>query len=37
MAQARGKGGIFADYRIRVAKVLRDYTMTSGTNKAASS
>lgn len=30
MAQARGKGGIFADYRIRVAQVLRDYTMTSG-------
>lgn len=37
MAQARGKGGIFADYRIRVAQVLRDYTMTGGTNKAASS
>lgn len=30
MAQARGKGGIFADYRIRVAQVLRDYTMTGG-------
>lgn len=25
MAQARGKGGIFADYRLRVAEVLRDY------------
>ncbi len=24
-AQARGKGGIFADYRIRVARVERDY------------
>ncbi|MGV6847099.1 MAG: antibiotic biosynthesis monooxygenase family protein [Marinibacterium sp.] len=26
-AQARGRDGIFADYRIRVAQVLRDYTM----------
>jgi len=25
IAQARGKGGIFADYRLRVAEVLRDY------------
>jgi heme-degrading monooxygenase HmoA len=24
-AQARGRGGIFADYRLRVAQVLRDY------------
>lgn len=24
-AQARGRGGLFADYRIRVASVLRDY------------
>jgi heme-degrading monooxygenase HmoA len=24
-AQARGRGGIFADYRLRVAEVLRDY------------
>lgn len=23
--QARGRGGVFADYRIRVAAVLRDY------------
>lgn len=30
MAQARGKGGVFADYRIRVARVLRDYTMADG-------
>jgi heme-degrading monooxygenase HmoA len=27
VAQAKGRGGIFADYRIRVAGVLRDYTM----------
>jgi heme-degrading monooxygenase HmoA len=24
-AQARGRGGIFADYRLRVATVVRDY------------
>lgn len=24
-AQAKGRGGIFADYRLRVAHVLRDY------------
>jgi heme-degrading monooxygenase HmoA len=27
-AQAAGRGGIFADYRLRVAEVLRDYGMT---------
>lgn len=27
-AQSRGRGGLFADYRIRVAHVLRDYTQT---------
>lgn len=27
-AQARGRGGIFADYRLRVATVLRDYGMS---------
>jgi heme-degrading monooxygenase HmoA len=27
VAQAKGRGGIFADYRIRVAGVIRDYTM----------
>jgi heme-degrading monooxygenase HmoA len=27
-AQAMGRGGIFADYRLRVASVLRDYGMT---------
>ncbi|MCD5329829.1 antibiotic biosynthesis monooxygenase family protein [Chromobacterium piscinae] len=25
MAQAAGRGGVFADYRLRVAAVLRDY------------
>ena len=28
-AQAVGRGGIFADYRLRVAAVLRDYGMTA--------
>lgn len=27
-AQARGRGGVFADYRLRVASVMRDYGMT---------
>ena len=26
-AQAKGRGGIFADYRLRVAAVIRDYGM----------
>ena len=26
-AQAKGRGGIFASYRLRVAQVLRDYTL----------
>ena len=26
-AQAKGRGGIFSDYRLRVASVLRDYSM----------
>jgi hypothetical protein len=25
MAQARGRNGVFANYRLRVASVLRDY------------
>lgn len=25
IAQARGKGGVFANYRLRVAEVVRDY------------
>ncbi len=27
-AQAAGRGGVFAGYRLRVARVLRDYGMT---------
>ena len=27
IAQAKGRGGIFADYRLRVATVIRDYGM----------
>ncbi len=28
-AQAKGRGGIFKDYRLRVAQVVRDYGMTA--------
>lgn len=27
IAQARGRGGVFQDYRLRVASVIRDYGM----------
>lgn len=27
-AQSKGRGGVFADYRLRVASVIRDYGMT---------
>ena len=27
VAQAKGRGGVFADYRLRVAGVIRDYGM----------
>ena len=27
IAQAKGRGGVFRDYRLRVAEVLRDYGM----------
>ena len=27
LAQAKGRGGVFADYRLRVAEVCRDYSM----------
>jgi heme-degrading monooxygenase HmoA len=27
-AQARGRGGVFADYRLRVASVIRDYGLS---------
>ncbi len=30
-AQSKGRGGIFADYRLRVAQVIRDYGMTDRT------
>ena len=30
--QQRGRAGIFADYRLRVAAVLRDYGMTNRTD-----
>ncbi len=29
-AQAEGRGGVFQDYRIRVAEVFRDYDMALG-------
>ncbi len=29
-AQAEGRGGVFSDYRIRVAEVFRDYDMAHG-------
>ncbi len=28
MAQLAGRGGVFADYPLRVVQVLRDYSMT---------
>lgn len=28
VAQAKGRGGIFADYRLRVAGIIRDYGMS---------
>jgi len=31
IAQARGRGGIFRDYRLRVAGVIRDYGMSNRT------
>ena len=27
-AQAKGRGGVFANYRLRIASVIRDYGMT---------
>lgn len=33
-AQAAGRDGIFADYRLRVAEVLRDYGMTERREQA---
>lgn len=28
-AQEKGRGGVFADYRLRIASVIRDYGMTA--------
>jgi heme-degrading monooxygenase HmoA len=36
-AQAAGRHGIFADYRLRVASVIRDYGMTDRTQAPADS
>ena len=36
-AQARGRGGIFADYRLRVASVVRDYGMSERAGAPADS
>jgi heme-degrading monooxygenase HmoA len=33
-AQVAGRAGVFRDYRLRVAYVLRDYGMTSGRDQA---
>lgn len=32
--QAAGRGGIFADYRLRIASVIRDYGMTERRDQA---
>jgi heme-degrading monooxygenase HmoA len=37
LAQARGRGGVFTDYRLRVASVLRDYGMTERAQAPADS
>jgi heme-degrading monooxygenase HmoA len=37
LAQARGRNGVFADYRLRVASVLRDYGMSERTEAPADS
>jgi heme-degrading monooxygenase HmoA len=36
-AQAAGRGGIFADYRLRIAGVVRDYGMTDRAQTPAGS
>lgn len=36
-AQAESRGGVFADYRLRVAHVLRDYGMTARAEAPADS
>jgi heme-degrading monooxygenase HmoA len=36
-SQAAGRGGIFADYRLRIASVIRDYGMTERAEAPADS
>src|SRR5271157_5887333 len=36
-SQAAGRGGIFADYRLRIAAVMRDYGMTDRAQAPADS
>lgn len=36
-AQAAGRGGVFADYRLRIAHVVRDYGMTDRAEAPADS
>ncbi|HSD41555.1 MAG TPA: antibiotic biosynthesis monooxygenase [Burkholderiales bacterium] len=37
LAQARGRGGVFSGYRLRVATVARDYSMTDRAQAPADS
>jgi heme-degrading monooxygenase HmoA len=37
VAQARGRGGIFKDYRLRIASVIRDYGMNERAEAPADS
>jgi len=37
LAQAKGRAGIFADYRLRVASVIRDYGMSERVEAPADS
>jgi heme-degrading monooxygenase HmoA len=36
-AQAAGRGGVFADYRLRIAQIMRDYGMTDRAEAPADS
>ena len=36
-SQAAGRGGVFADYRLRIASVVRDYGMTERSEAPADS
>ncbi len=37
ISQAAGRGGVFADYRLRIASVVRDYGMTERSEAPANS